>query len=624
MAIFRFEQQVNATYDDVGSKMSEFGINVQTPRLPVSYVTQSNDIPVSSKYNTDNLADDNILPSAISYVSTSTRNTLTNTLHLNESNVEQQVYKDLTFVPTDLSNLGTLPVSAYGAMTIVTSGSSGTYIYYIGGQTGGTYAISATYYAPILSNGIIGQWNKGTNLPVLTSYCSLFHTSTSVYLLGGQNGPSWVGCYLYAPINDGIIGTWSSLTVPFVSGLGAPFQLGNYFYAFAGFNGSAHTGNVYVASVTGNGQLGSWTATGALPSSFYSGTVAKIGGSVYVFDGYNGTAYTNTVYTAPITAGVIGAWSSFTVPITYPSYVTYSSIVTNNRIYIIGGYNGTSSINTISSAPITGAGTTVFGTWTTSVLPSMYELTNVFATSKYIYLLGNYNNVTASNAILYQDWSGGANGYTNWQGWSQQNGYNSLQTAPLTAWKQGYQLSRGTYPTQFWTENYSIGYVTPSTRNKLTQLTHVEKNVTQSMAHNNIGIQSVCYVNVSRKVLNNLTQFEIPTKSITPTYSSKTSFQVVVNPRHSDTILQAPNAVVITQSTINLNVNALIGQYNIILDVGNDTITSTSDLHGLKVNYNNKLIEGVIAFTNPVTINVQTNLNSYVVTINPYQVERLI
>jgi hypothetical protein len=74
---------------------------------------------------------------------------------------------------------------------------------------------------------------------------------------------------------------------------------------------------------------------------------------VYLLGGYNGSAYVSTVYTAPINSdGSLGTWTTGT---SLPGVFSLSqAIVTKNRVYLLGGYNGSAYVSTVYTAPILG------------------------------------------------------------------------------------------------------------------------------------------------------------------------------------------------------------------------------------------------------------------------------
>jgi hypothetical protein len=69
--------------------------------------------------------------------------------------------------------------------------------------------------------------------------------------------------------------------------------------------------------------------------------------------GYNGSAYVSTVYTAPINSdGSLGTWTTGT---SLPGVLSESqAIVTKNRVYLLGGHNGSAYVSTVYTAPILG------------------------------------------------------------------------------------------------------------------------------------------------------------------------------------------------------------------------------------------------------------------------------
>ena len=68
--------------------------------------------------------------------------------------------------------------------------------------------------------------------------------------------------------------------------------------------------------------------------------------------GTNGTAAVSTEYTAPINSdGTLGTWTTGT-NLPGPLYAS-QAVVTNSRVYVLGGYTG-AYLSTVYSAPFAG------------------------------------------------------------------------------------------------------------------------------------------------------------------------------------------------------------------------------------------------------------------------------
>jgi N-acetylneuraminic acid mutarotase len=175
----------------------------------------------------------------------------------------------------------------------------------------------------------------------------------------------------------------------------------------------------YAFNTTQNGDITGWTAAGNLPTALISAQSVVTKNRVYLIGGYNGTSDVSTVYTAPINAdGTLGAWStgpSLPIPISFSQV-----IVTSNKVYLLGGYSTNSYISSIYSATINSDGT--LGSWSLyGSLPGPLGASQAVITRGRVYLLGGRDNSGNTNivytALINADgtlgsWNTGTNIYT--------------------------------------------------------------------------------------------------------------------------------------------------------------------------------------------------------------------
>ena len=177
-------------------------------------------------------------------------------------------------------------------------------------------------------------------------------TSNRVYLLGGSNGPGYLSTVYTAPINsDGTLGIWTTSTnLPGVLRSSQAIVTNNRVYLLGGLTTSVVVSTVYTAPINSDGTLGTWTTSTSLPGTISYGQVIVTNNRVYLLGGINNTATLSTVYTAPINSdGTLGTWTTGT---SLPGPLQNSqAIVTNNRVYLLGGVNGT-AVSTVYTASI--------------------------------------------------------------------------------------------------------------------------------------------------------------------------------------------------------------------------------------------------------------------------------
>jgi N-acetylneuraminic acid mutarotase len=91
--------------------------------------------------------------------------------------------------------------------------------------------------------------------------------------------------------------------------------------------------------------------------------------------------------------------------------IVASAVITKNRVYLLGGNNGSAYVSTVYTAPINADGT--LGTWTTGTsLPVELSSSQVIMTKNCIYLLGGHTlSSTAISTVYTATISGGLNDY---------------------------------------------------------------------------------------------------------------------------------------------------------------------------------------------------------------------
>ena len=251
-------------------------------------------------------------------------------------------------------------------------------------------------------------------MPGILSNSQAIVTKNRVYLLGGNisNGVSTNIVYT-APINsDGTLGTWTTdVSLPLAIHAAQAVVTKNRVYLLSGINNTTYITTIYTAPINTDGTLGSWTTSGNIPGVLTSSQIAVTNNRIYLIGGYNGTTFVSAIYTAPInTDGTLGTWTTDT---SLPSVLSHSeSIVTKNKVYIFGGaIAGNTGTTTVYTAPINADGT--LGPWTTgTALPSNLYLSQAIVTKNRVYLLGGYNGSAPVSTVYTAPLAEGLNDYS--------------------------------------------------------------------------------------------------------------------------------------------------------------------------------------------------------------------
>lgn len=322
----------------------------------------------------------------------------------------QQQYQINTTQSTDItgwtSASSNLPGQLGNSQAVVTKNR----VYLLGGNVSGT-SVSTVYTASINADGTLGNWATGTILPSAINASQVIAFRNKVYIIGGSTANVYS-----ADINaDGTLGTWVLGTaLPVIAGYGTAVITRNRIYIIGCYINGSYSGVTYTAPINSDGTLGTWTTGTTIPVAYCTGGVAITKNKIYYCGGWNG-GLSNTVYYATINSdGFISSWS---VHSTMPGGLLASQcIVTKNRLYMFGGFNGnTSTTSAVYTAPIDDNGN--LGTWTTgSSISIAIGYSASVITKNRIYLMGG--NVSGSNvttsAVITASISSGMNDYSSY------------------------------------------------------------------------------------------------------------------------------------------------------------------------------------------------------------------
>ena len=176
----------------------------------------------------------------------------------------------------------------------------------------------------------LGTFVSDGTLPVNLYISSAIVTSSRVFLLGGHNGAAVINTIFSAVIQaDGTLGAFTAVgTLPTVLAHSSVLVTTSRVFLFGGYTHASNTANIFSALINTDGTLGAFTVTGSLPSVQNNTPVIATSSRVFLLGGWNGSAATNTIFSAPLIGGSgLNDYSRF--------------------------YNG--SINTFNGAPLSGA-----------------------------------------------------------------------------------------------------------------------------------------------------------------------------------------------------------------------------------------------------------------------------
>jgi N-acetylneuraminic acid mutarotase len=170
-------------------------------------------------------------------------------------------------------------------------------IYVTGGSTGGT-AQSTVYVSPAQTSGgnITGSWTSTTAFTTARSGHMAVAYGATLYILGGYDGTNYLSDVQYAPINsDGSIGSWKyGANLPQNVREGEGFAANGYMYIMGGRSAaSTCTTNTYITPIIGYTPgssdrygIGAWSQTNVeFTGARYGAAVSYNEGKAYVLGG---------------------------------------------------------------------------------------------------------------------------------------------------------------------------------------------------------------------------------------------------------------------------------------------------------------------------------------------------
>lgn len=273
---------------------------------------------------------------------------------------------------------------------------------------GPTEAITDIFSANIDAQGNIQTWSKVGDLPEIITSATGMVIKGRLYVFGGNAGASASDRVWSCPIDvSGNLGSWTaSLNLPAPNNACYGFSTENKVFLFGASNG-----DIFVGDVDAGGAITSWTTSlNTLPVPVILSKVTVIKDKVFVIGGYDGTSQLTTVYSSSILSdGTLGVWSETLTPL--PEALMYGEVfTTTNDIWYIGGViesTGASS-DKVYRSPINPDGT--LGGWVleTERLPAGRSKFSLVATSSKLYLIGGWGT-TSTDTVVHLSLPGGKN-----------------------------------------------------------------------------------------------------------------------------------------------------------------------------------------------------------------------
>jgi hypothetical protein len=258
----------------------------------------------------------------------------------------------------------------------------------------------------------------GTCTPQAAAFTDARSEHTSVvynnylYIIGGGGAAGYLNDVVYCPlISDGSVGTCTQQINAFtdVRESHTSNVYNGYLYIIGGVNTSIAENDVQYCPINADGSVGACIQqANAFTNARYDHTSVISGGYLYIIGGakYGFTAILSDIQYCPINAdGSVGTCAAQAAAFTTARF-SHTSVVYNNYLYVIGGYNGGSFQNDVQHLALSAPGVTTRGS-----VGATAQQTGAFLTPRtghtsvvyngYLYIIGGGDGITTLDDILY-------------------------------------------------------------------------------------------------------------------------------------------------------------------------------------------------------------------------------
>lgn len=352
---------------------------------------------------------------------------------------------------TCVQQTNAFPTPRYAHSSVAYNG----YLYVIGGLDEVEAPIGDIQYCPINSDGTVGTCVEQTSIFTGARYS---HASVAyngyIYISGGFNGVDYQNDIQYCPINsNGSVATCTQQTAAFTTireghtsvayngylyiiggvgvgykddiqhlEIGPPAPLANqqtsafsiarsqhssvvyngYLYIVGGFDGGAAMNDLYYCPINANGPVGTCTRqAAAFTTARFGHTSVVHGGYLYIIGGWTGSVAQNDVQYCAIDPGThaVGACTQQAAAFT-TARAHHTSVVYRGYLYIIGGWNFSTSYNDIQYCFFNTNGSIGTCTQKSSAFQTPRREHSSVVYDGYLYIVGGTNG-TEQNDIQY-------------------------------------------------------------------------------------------------------------------------------------------------------------------------------------------------------------------------------
>lgn len=254
---------------------------------------------------------------------------------------------------------GTLPASiGYAQVAVIRNK-----VYLIGGKTGSTQ-LTTSYVATVDSNGVLGAFTASVNLPLALSQAEILVTNTSAYLIGGKTDSSVSNAIYklsFSTVTGDISTGWTleqGISLPQPVRGAQLIATRNFVHLIGGFGATTTLNTIYTSELFRGYGVNDYTR-------FYNGSLYKALTGVFgvefpssglITQPGNGKPWqqqyeiNNRMNTSMVQ---LQTFNTNKLPVALKDFQT---LVTKNKLYILGGNTGTNAVASVYVANITASG----------------------------------------------------------------------------------------------------------------------------------------------------------------------------------------------------------------------------------------------------------------------------
>jgi len=188
---------------------------------------------------------------------------------------------------------------------------------------------------------------------------------------------------------------------------------GNRLYVIGGKKADNRASrDIYSAEFNDTGAISRWEKAGELPIDYYLFTSIVVDDALFLVGGWNGANTVNDVQRATLTAN--GEVLDWTIMPPLPVAVDlHDAVYIDGHIYSVGGWDGLQAQQAIYAAAVTATG---LGSWQlVGTLPERIYRHAVAGANGYLYVTGGYDENSNALATVLAAQVNGTNSLGNWQ-----------------------------------------------------------------------------------------------------------------------------------------------------------------------------------------------------------------